>query len=91
MNLLTLARDNQWQKIEQLVERGMDVMTANQMGQTALHIASLWGHVETIQALLRLGADASVENVRGSVPLHFAACAKDNALEACKVGEPEQA
>jgi hypothetical protein len=86
MSLLALARDNKWQDIERLVERGVPVMTANQMGQTAIHIASLWGNVETIQALLRLGADANAENVRGSVPLHFAAGAKDNAHEACKVG-----
>lgn len=84
-NLLTLARDNKWQDIERLVSRGVPVMTANQMGQTAIHIASLWGHVETIKVLLRLGSDANVENVRGSTPLHFAAGAKDNAIEACQV------
>lgn len=59
-------------------------MTANQMGQTAIHIASLWGHVDTIKALLRLGSDANIENTRGSMPLHFAAGAKENAKEACQ-------
>lgn len=35
-----------------------------QFGQTALHIASLWGNVEAIKALLELGADASIPNSR---------------------------
>ena len=35
-----------------------------QMGQTALHIASLWGSFEAAQALIMSGANANVENSR---------------------------
>ncbi|MEW5316603.1 MAG: hypothetical protein WDW38_007966 [Sanguina aurantia] len=55
------------------------------MGQTALHIASLWGNLESMRVLLDLGLSACVENSRGTTPLHFAACAKKDALAACKL------
>ena len=38
--------------------------TGLQMGQTALHIACLWGNIETVAKLLDLGADVNCENMR---------------------------
>ncbi len=35
-----------------------------QMGQTPLHIAALWGNVETVRTLARLGADVKAPNMR---------------------------
>jgi ankyrin repeat protein len=36
----------------------------NQFGQTALHVASLWGNAETVKTLLDLGADVNIQNSR---------------------------
>ncbi len=55
------------------------------MGQGALHIASLWGNLEAIQALIAAGADINLENARGQVPLTFAANARKNALAVCRL------
>lgn len=57
------------------------MMMCNQIGQTALHVAALWGNCDALRALLDLGADANVQNMTGSTPLHFAAGAKNHARE----------
>ncbi|KAG2430804.1 hypothetical protein HXX76_009780 [Chlamydomonas incerta] len=83
--LLGLARDNKFEDLRRAVkDEGLNVNVANEFGQTPLHVASLWGHVETIKVLLECGADVNSTNSRGSTPLHFAASAKKNALEACQ-------
>eukprot|EP00401_Gymnodinium_catenatum_P028588 CAMPEP_0117497066 /NCGR_PEP_ID=MMETSP0784-20121206/20984_1 /TAXON_ID=39447 /ORGANISM="" /LENGTH=451 /DNA_ID=CAMNT_0005292063 /DNA_START=163 /DNA_END=1518 /DNA_ORIENTATION=- len=44
------------------------------MGQSALHIAGLWGSIEAVKALLELKANPNAENnLRGSTPVHAAA------------------
>jgi ankyrin repeat protein len=35
-----------------------------QIGQNALHIAALWGNLETIRTLIELGADVNCPNQR---------------------------
>ncbi|KAJ9508528.1 hypothetical protein QJQ45_012063 [Haematococcus lacustris] len=83
--MLALARDNKVEEIERLVASGVPVDISNQMGQTALHIAALWGNLEAAAALLRLGTPANIRNTRGSTPLHFAASAKRNCREMCEL------
>lgn len=41
--------------------------------------------MEAARELLDLGADANIENSRGSTPLHFAAGAKARAAEMCQL------
>ncbi|GFH21743.1 ANK_REP_REGION domain-containing protein, partial [Haematococcus lacustris] len=60
--MLALARDNKVEEIERLVASGVPVDISNQMGQTALHIAALWGNLEAAAALLRLGTPANIRN-----------------------------
>lgn len=46
---------------------------ALQFGDVALHIAALAGKAEVCEALIELGANVNVENVKGWTPLHNAA------------------
>mmetsp|Transcript_37449 Transcript_37449/g.83334 ORF Transcript_37449/g.83334 Transcript_37449/m.83334 type:complete len:429 (-) Transcript_37449:478-1764(-) len=85
LSILNLARDNKVREIEITVKLGIPPDIANQMGQTALHIAALWGNVEALDKLLELGGNPNAENMRGQTPLHFAADARKNALAVCQV------
>lgn len=40
------------------------VAAAVQMGQTALHVAALWGNQDAIRVLIQLGANVNQTNVR---------------------------
>ena len=46
-------------------------------GATALHIASLRGHVGVVEELLRFGADPNVRDVCGLTALHWGAAYED--------------
>ncbi len=47
---------------------------ANGVGQTALHVACLWGNIEAAQALVDAKADLNAQNnFSGASPLHCAA------------------
>lgn len=83
--LLNFARDNRAEDIKALISAGVNVNDGNQMGQTALHIAALWGNVEAARILIALGADVNSMNARGTTPLHFASTAKANAREMCEL------
>ena len=41
-------------------------------GYTSLHLASCWGHLETVRTLLELGADTEAKTFRGERPVDLA-------------------
>ncbi|PRW58881.1 ankyrin repeat [Chlorella sorokiniana] len=84
-SILTCAKNNDAAGIRVLVEAGVPPQFCNQIGQTALHVAALWGSVEAAKELLDQGADVNCENARGSTPLHFAAAAKSRTREICEL------
>jgi hypothetical protein len=52
----------------------MDPSTPNGIGQTGLHVSSLWGNHQCVQVLIDAGADLNAQNtLTGATPLHFAA------------------
>jgi len=73
-HLLAACQKNQPELVRSLVEvQGVNPSHANRIGQSALHIAALWGHVECVEILLDFGADVHTSNqITGATPLHCA-------------------
>ncbi|KAL7579663.1 hypothetical protein ACA910_021813 [Epithemia clementina (nom. ined.)] len=71
--LLSAAQKNDATRIRALVnDHGISPSHANGVGQSALHVAALWGHVEACRALLDLGANVHAANaLSGATPLHM--------------------
>lgn len=61
------------QTVRLLVEGGANVMTADDAGNTPLHLATKIGKWECVRFLLQAGADHRVRNHRQATPLHCAA------------------
>lgn len=64
-------------KVRAQLAAGARPSAGNPIGQTALHIAAIWNHVEVGEVLIEAGADVNARNKYGATPLHFAA-QKDN-------------
>ena len=72
--LLSAAQQNNAEQVQALIESGISATFSNSVGQTALHIAALWGNAEACAALLRHGAELDAQNaLSGATPLHMAA------------------
>lgn len=48
------------------------VHTANAVGDTALHVCSIWGDLDAIKALTDAGANINAHGENGFTPLHYA-------------------
>jgi ankyrin repeat protein len=56
------------------LEAGSDPNSANRVGQTALHVAAIWGSLGVARLLIKAGANVEARNELGGVtPLMFAA------------------
>ena len=59
-------------KIQDLVERGADIMAKTDDGKTLLHVASYFDSIEIAKLILDAGADVDVKKKWGDTPLEFA-------------------
>ncbi|GKZ01441.1 hypothetical protein MPSEU_001094900 [Mayamaea pseudoterrestris] len=83
--LLSAAQKNDSHQIQKMVASGVDPSHSNAVGQSALHIAALWGNVEAAEALLTAGANSNAQNrIMGSTPLHMAAQSNKATVERMK-------
>jgi serine/threonine-protein phosphatase 6 regulatory ankyrin repeat subunit A/serine/threonine-protein phosphatase 6 regulatory ankyrin repeat subunit B len=57
--------------VKALLKRGADPNAKNQFGQTALHLAALWGEVDSATVLLSHGARIDEVDEDGRTPLHL--------------------
>lgn len=72
--LRVAARDGNYSRIKDLVRGGADVNDrGGSHGNTALHYAARFGHLNCIDTLLRLRADPNIVNDDGRTALHWAA------------------
>ena len=70
-----------WDADRQMFPEPVDVDYAGGVGQTALHIAAMWGNLNAVNALIAAGADLNPQNwiernylgYIGGTPLHVAA------------------
>ncbi|KXZ43702.1 hypothetical protein GPECTOR_82g236 [Gonium pectorale] len=85
--LLSACEEGSADAVEQLVQSlpaGADINTPGPDGDTALHLACLFGHMDCVRALLAGGADANAVNLEdGSTALHDAAAG--GYLDICKL------
>lgn len=70
--LLQAAERGHFQEAAVLLDRGALLEAHDDLGQTALHLASNRGHVETARLLLDRGAAIEASDVTGWTPLHRA-------------------
>jgi len=71
--VLGACQKNDVQKIQTLLDMGCPPSHPNGVGQTGLHIASMWGNVEAVELLINAGADVNAQNVIAQMaPLHSA-------------------
>ena len=69
--LIACQKNNVAEVRRLLVEEHVDASHANPAGQSALHIAAWWGHVDCLDLLLRHGANLHAKNsLAGATPLH---------------------
>jgi hypothetical protein len=71
-HLRDAAHRNEPEQIAALLAAGVNVNAADYDGRTALHIAASDGHVDAVVALLKGGADRTVVDRFGSMPIHDA-------------------
>ena len=56
VDLLSVAQKNLPAEIRRLIAAGVSPSTANGVGQTALHVACLWGNHQSAEVLIQAGA-----------------------------------
>lgn len=66
---MDLARDGRTAELLEFVDHGLPVDTVDGDGNTLLMLAAYRGRAETVQALLRVGADPDLRNGRDQSPL----------------------
>jgi len=69
------------EKVQRMVEQGIDVNSRDDYGRTPLHIASAENHTIDMRVLIELGAAINAQDKQGRTPLMYAAAgAKGDAV-----------
>lgn len=71
--LMQAANSNNAELLREMVSRGVNVNTTDSLGRTALHIATLSNCMAAVEALLDMGADATLHMKDGRNVIHIAA------------------
>ena len=71
------ARYNQYEMVEKLLSKGLDVNAKNKFGSIPLHLACISGSYPMVNDLLVHGSDYSVVNIRGKTPVAYVSSGKN--------------
>ncbi|KAH7378533.1 ankyrin repeat-containing domain protein, partial [Cadophora sp. MPI-SDFR-AT-0126] len=66
--------------VRSLIQKWARVTARNLKGQTALHLASLAGHLDTVKALLSQGSVIEIADDEGRTVLHYAAKSRNTQI-----------
>ncbi|MFF2650166.1 ankyrin repeat domain-containing protein [Streptomyces sp. NPDC058045] len=66
---MDLAREGSTGQLTEFVEHGLPVDVTDAGGNSLLMLAAYHGHADTVEALLRLGADPDLRNARDQSPI----------------------
>jgi hypothetical protein len=69
--LFNEVRIGNYDRIEELLEKGANVNARDDNGGTPLHVATAWGRVDIVKLLIKKDVDVDVKNNSGSTPLHM--------------------
>jgi pectate lyase len=72
LSLLFAAQNGEQEKVEALLDQGVDINLRDSEGNTSLYYAAREGHGEVAQLLIEKGADVTVKDAQGMTPLYFA-------------------
>lgn len=78
-----LQKQKEWLKI--LIDTGIDVNVADDLGNTPLHYAAKLGEIDMVVQLLREKININAKNKKGQTPLHFAIKKSDKQSELIQV------
>ncbi|NUO47865.1 MAG: hypothetical protein HOV80_03305 [Polyangiaceae bacterium] len=76
--LLKAARATTPDKLKKLLDAGANVGVRDKQGWTALHAAANEARLQSVELLLKLGADPNAEDEQEDTPLHHAFAARAN-------------
>ena len=66
--LIEAAKDNEWDKVKQLIEAGADVNLHDKWKMTPLHIAATQGNFAMVKWLIQHRADVNAQDFDGKTP-----------------------
>ncbi|XP_055476515.1 inactive serine/threonine-protein kinase TEX14 [Psammomys obesus] len=67
------AKQGNYVKVKKILKKGICIDAVNSLGQSALFVAALLGHVKSVDALVEYGSDPNHRCFDGSTPVHAAA------------------
>ncbi len=72
-DLLEAAGSGEAEDVQRHLERGADLSAVDEVGNTALHLASAGGYLDVAEILIEAGIDVNARNQWQATPLHYAA------------------
>jgi ankyrin repeat protein len=69
--LFTLAKKGNLEELQKHLSINTQINKKNNEGDTALHIAILYGYLECVKLLVKYGANIHTINAQGETPLHL--------------------